>query len=264
MKILFFGDIIGKIGRKALKKTLPDLKKEYEVDLVIANAENIAHGFGVTSKTLNEMIECGVDVFTSGNHIWDKDEAVDIFKAKKINLIRPANYPPGTPGVGYKIIEISTKRLLVVNLIGRVFLRENFDCPFRKLDSILEENKNERLNGIIVDFHAEATSEKVALGYYADGRISAVVGTHTHVPTADERILPKGTAHISDVGMVGAKNSIIGDKTEDIIKRFIYQMPYPFEPIEEGTCQINAVLIEIDSKTGKAIKIERIDREVEI
>jgi metallophosphoesterase (TIGR00282 family) len=264
MTILFFGDIIGKIGRQAIKKILPELKKKYEPDLVIANAENIAHGLGVTEKTINEMVESGIDVFTSGNHIWDKEEVLEILKKNKIILLRPANYPPGAPGVGHKLLEIGTKKLLVVNLIGRVFFREQFDCPFRKIDEILEEYKNEKLNGIVIDFHAEATSEKVALGWHTDGRVSAVIGTHTHVPTADPKILPEGTAHITDAGMVGAKDSIIGDDKTNILKRFLTQIPYPLEVPEEGICQVNAMLLEIDTKTGKAKSIKRIDEEVRV
>ncbi len=264
MKILFFGDVIGRIGRRAIAKILPELKKKYEPDLVIANAENLAHGFGVTAKTLGEMIEAGVEVFTSGNHIWDKSEVFEIMSESKINLLRPANYPPGTPGLGYKIINIVTKRVLVINLMGQVFLRENLDSPFRKLDEILLNERNEDLNAIIVDFHAEATSEKVALGWYADGRVSAVIGTHSHVPAADVKILPQGTAYVTDAGMVGARNSIIGDDKKNLIKRFVEQIPYPIEVPEEGPCQINAVLIEIDPKTKRAKKIKRIDEEVEI
>jgi len=264
MTILFFGDIVGKIGRKAIKEILPRLKKKYEPDLVMANAENIAHGLGVTEKTIKEMAESGIDVFTSGNHIWDKEEILEILKENKIILLRPANYPPGVPGVGHKLLEIGTKKLLVVNLIGRVFFREQFDCPFRKIDEILEEYKNEKLNGIIIDFHAEATSEKVAMGWHTDGRVSTLVGTHTHVPTADSKILPHGTGYITDIGMVGARDSVIGDDKENVLKRFLYQMPYLLEVPEEGICEVNAVLIEIDSKTKKTKEIKRIDEEVKI
>ena len=264
MKILFFGDVVGKIGRKAIKKILPGLKEEFQPDLVIANAENSAHGVGVTSKILNEMKEAGVDVFTSGNHIFKKPEAEEILKDKNSVLIRPANYPEDTVGQGYKLIEIGSKSLLLVNLIGRVFMKENFDCPFRKIDEIIKKVQPKNLGGIIVDFHAEATSEKVAFGWYVDGRISAVLGTHPHVPTADLKILPQGTAYVTDVGMVGAVDSVIGDKKELIIENFLTQTPHIIEIPEEGEVEVDAVLLEIDPKTKKAVRFIRLDRKIDV
>ena len=265
MKILFFGDIVGKIGRGAIKKVLPQLKKELEPDLVMANVENLAHGKGVTKKTLREVKDAGIDIFTSGNHIWKQNEVFEIFQEKDCMLLRPANYPPNVPGKGYKIFEVGTRSILVVNLIGRVFFKDEFDCPFRKIDEILKEfEKKKNLSGIIVDFHAEATSEKVAFGWYVDGRVSVVLGTHTHIPTADGQILPQGTAYITDVGMVGAKESVIGVQKEIIIQNFLTQIGKSHEIPKQGICTVNAVLVEIDPETKRAIDIKRIDREVEI
>lgn len=264
MKILFFGDIIGKIGRKAVKAVLPQLKKEFEPDLVLANAENLAHGVGVTESVLAEMIEAGINIFTSGNHVLAKPEAELILSRKDSVLLRPANYPPIVPGEGFKIVEVAGRKLLVINLIGRVFFKENFDCPFRKLDEILKNSAKNKLSGIIIDFHAEATSEKTALGWYADGRVSAVLGTHTHVPTVDNKILPAGTAFISDIGMVGASQSIIGDEIEPILRGFLTQLPPRIEIAEEGEVDVNAVVLEIDPETRKAISLQRVDRKIKV
>lgn len=264
MKILFFGDIVGKIGRKAIKEILPELKKEYQVDLVIANAENIAHGIGVTEKILEEMKEAGIDLFTSGNHVFAKPEAEEILKAKNSVLLRPANYPDTVAGRGFRVVEVGSRSILVINLIGRVFMKENFDCPFKKIDEILAKVETENLTGIIVDFHAEATSEKVAFGWYVDGRVTAVFGTHTHVPTADAKILPQGTAYVSDVGMVGAIDSIIGDKKEPILKSFLTQTPQALEIPEEGEVEVDAALLEIDPSNKKAKEFIRLDRKIKV
>jgi len=264
LKILMFGDISGRVGRKAIAKILPSLKKKFDPDLVIANVENIAHGLGVTAKTLQEISEAGVDFFTSGDHIFDKREAVEILERKDTNLLRPANYPPGVPGVGAKLFEIGTKQVLVINLMGRVFLKNQYDCPFRKADEILEEYKNENLAAIIVDFHAEATSEKNGLAQYLDGRASAVLGTHTHVGTDDWQILDGGTAFVTDIGMVGAKDSILGVQKEGIIKTFLTQISEVHEIPEEGVCIVNAIYLEIDPKTKLAKKIKKVREEVKI
>jgi hypothetical protein len=265
IKILFFGDIMGKIGRHALKKALPDLKEKYQPDLVIANAENLAHGKGVTEKTLNEMMEAGVDFFTSGNHVWSNSEAEQIFQQDKLPIIRPANYPPGLPGSGYKIIEVGTKKILIANLMGRhLMLKEDFDCPFRSLEEILEQNKNTKLDAIIVDLHAEASSEKSVFPRYFDGRLSAVFGTHTHIQTADEQILPQGTAMISDTGMVGLKHSSLGIELADAYKKFLYQVPVEHIIPEHGICQINGVFVIIKPENSSAQKIERINFEIEV
>ena len=263
LKVLFFGDIVGKIGRKAVKKILPKLKKEYKPDLVLANAENLAHGVGMTEKTINEMQEAGVDFFTSGNHFLKKEEIRDRLASPETKILRPANYPPGVPGRGEKLLEIGLKRVVVVNLVGRVFMGEDFDCPFRKFDEIFEKYKNDKVS-IIVDFHAEATSEKVALGHYLDGRAAALVGTHTHVATADQRVLPEGLAFVSDIGMVAALNSVIGVDKKEVIKMFLTQLPLRHELPEEGKVLVNAVFFEIDLETKKAKSIERVDRVIEV
>jgi len=264
MKILFFGDVVGKIGRKAIVKILPELKKEYEPDLIIANGENIAHGVGVTEKTLQELINAGVEVFTSGNHIFDKPEADQILANQAIKIVRPANYPPMVAGKEYLTVSVGSREVLIINLLGRVFMRENFDCPFRKIDQILEATKSLKPSAVIVDFHAEATSEKVALGWYLDGRVSAVLGTHTHVPTADAKLLPQKTAYVSDVGMVGATDSVIGVKKEPIIANFLQQTGATMDIPEEGETQVNAVMIEVDPSTGLAVNIFRVDKMVKV
>jgi len=264
MKILFFGDIIGKIGRRAIKQILPELKKEYNADLIIANGENLAHGIGVTAKILQEMIDAGIDIFTSGNHIFKKAEARDLVSAKDSVLLRPANYPPPVEGEDFKLVEVGSKSLLIINLMGRVFIKEEFGCPFEKIDEILAKVDQKNLAGIVIDFHAEATSEKMALGHYLDGRVSAVLGTHTHVPTADVKILPHGTAYITDVGMVGASDSVIGDKKEPIIQSFLAGKNPKIEIPEEGEVDVNAVFLEIDPKTKKVKKFERLDRKIKV
>lgn len=264
LKILFFGDIVGKPGRHAIAKILPKLKKELKPDLTIANAENLAHGIGVTKKTLDEGIKSGIDFYTSGNHIWKKEEIYEIFQDADIPLIRPANYPPNSPGHGQKVLNIGAKSILVINLNGRVFMEEQLDCPFRKLDDILKEYKNTDLSAILVDFHAEATSEKVAMGWYADGRVSAVIGTHTHIPTADASIFPQGTGYVTDVGMAGVKESVIGVDKDIIIQKFLTQRPSAHKIPDKNICVVNSVFLEINPNNKKTTKIKRIDQEVEI
>ncbi|MFC1478859.1 TIGR00282 family metallophosphoesterase [Candidatus Margulisiibacteriota bacterium] len=256
MKVLFIGDIIGKPGRLAAGKLLPALKNKYKPDLVIANAENATHGNGLQKKTYIELVEdLKIDILTSGNHIWDKKEIFkDIDSFNK--LVRPANFAPGVPGKEKLIIERSGVKTGILNLMGRVFMPP-YDDPFRTADRIIQEMRQEDVDNIIVDIHAEATSEKVAMGWYLDGRVTAVIGTHTHVQTSDERILPQGTAYITDAGHTGAYNSVIGVDKKPIIKRFLTMMPVPFEPPEGGPVQFNGVFFETD-KAGKAIKIERI------
>lgn len=255
MNILFLGDIIGKYGRKVTEYFLATIKEEYSLDLIIANGENSAHGYGITEKTYKELIEIGIDVFTMGNHIWDKkDLARNIEKLPMI--ICPANYPDGVPGNRYLIINKAGIKIAVTNLLGRTFMPP-MDCPFQAIEKLLPSLKKEA-NIIIVDIHAEATSEKCAMGWFLDGKVSAVVGTHTHVMTADERMLPQGTAYISDIGMVGAQNSIIGMNKDQILKRFLTQMPEKFEPTENGPGLLNAVLIKVDPSSGKAQEIQRI------
>ena len=266
MKILFFGDIVGRIGRQAIQKVLPELRQEFKPDLVLANVENLAHGKGVTHDTLQEMKEAGVDVFTSGNHIFRKGGYEEILNGDEFALIRPANYPPDTLGKGFITLEVKGVRVAVINLMGRIFFQEGLDDPFRKLDEILENLKSEisNLKLIIIDWHAEATSEKMALGWYGDGRVSAVLGSHTHVPTADTRILPKGTGFVSDMGMVGARDSILGVEIEGPIAKMKTQLGQKFEIPETGVVQVNSVYLEISEESGKTLTIERVDREIEI
>lgn len=264
LKILFFGDIMGRIGRKGIQEMLPKYKKKYAPDLIVANVENLAHGKSITKNTLDCMVEAGINFFTSGNHIYKKTEALEILSSKKYNIIRPANYPESAAGDGYRLIEVGTKKILMINLMGRVFIREDFECPFQKLDSILKKFAKKKLNAVIVDFHAEATSEKIALAHYADGRVSAILGTHTHVATADQRILEDGTAFVSDAGFVGATDSVIGVDKQDIIRGFLTQLSQPHNIPEEGDCTINAVLVEINPRNGKAESIKRVDTNVKI
>jgi metallophosphoesterase (TIGR00282 family) len=269
INILFFGDVVGQIGRKALIKILPELKRKYRVDLVLANAENIAHGCGVTVNTLKELLENGVDYFTSGNHFWKREMDIEAIINQNFPIIRPANYPEDLfLGQGYSLIELSKKKakVLLINLMGRVFTKvEKFgvSCPFKKADEILNQFLDVKIK--IIDFHAEATSEKVALAHYLDGRVSLIVGTHTHVQTADEVILPKGTAYITDLGMVGAKDSVIGVKKDLIIQRYLLNKanePLRLEIPKKGLAIVNGVFVRIEKKTGKAKKIERIFKEV--
>ena len=255
MKILMIGDIVGQPGRNMVKSIVPRLKKELDLDFVIANAENSAGGNGVTRATADEILSCEVDIITGGNHIWDKRDITDWIDLEP-RLIRPANYPPGTPGKGYIITEIDEQTTIaVINLSGRVFMPP-MDCPFQKIDLLLKEIGSEA-DFIFVDFHAEATSEKVAFGYYVDGRVSAVIGTHTHIQTADARILPRGTAYITDVGMTGPYESVLGIRKELAIASFTTQMPQRFD-VAKGNAQFNAVLIDLDPGTGKVNGIENI------
>ena len=262
MRILFFGDIIGEPGRKAVKKILPEWKEKYNPDLVIANGENLAHGAGVTEKSLKEILDAGIDVVTSGNHIFDKKEAFNLLNDKNIPLIRPANWPPIPYGEGIRLVQAGIWKILVVNLNGRLFFRESLDCPFRKADEILKQFEEESLNAVIVDFHAEATSEKASMGHYLDGRVAAVLGTHTHIPTADEKILPGGTAYISDVGMVGPYDSVISFDKKEAINGWLTQI-FKFE-FAKGPVEVDAVLVEIDNKTKLAKKIERLQETIAI
>ena len=255
MKILFIGDIVGRPGRQLVRDALPRLVDQHTIDLVIANAENAAAGFGLTPDVVAELFGTGVDVMTTGNHVWDKRDGLVCLEQEPA-LLRPANYPPGAPGHGVGVYETAGGLpVAVVNLQGRVFMGE-LDCPFRKADEILDHLGPEQ-KIIFVDFHAEATSEKGALGAYLDGRVSAVVGTHTHVQTADERVLPGGTAFISDVGMTGARDSVIGIRKELSVQRFMTQMPVRYE-IAKNDPMLCAVVIDVDEATGVARQIERV------
>ena len=255
MKILFIGDIVGSPGRMAVRELLPPLIAKKKIDFVIANCENAAAGFGVTKKNVEELYSYHIDVLTSGNHIWNKKEVL-AFIGDQERLLRPANYPSTTPGAGSVLIPLKTGEYVgVLNLAGRIFMQP-IDCPFVAAKNKIAELR-EKTKIIIVDIHAEATSEKKALGWYLDGEVSAVLGTHTHVQTADEEILPQGTAYISDVGMTGPFDSVIGIKKEIIIERFLTQMPNKFE-VAEDDIRMQGVIMNIDEASGKANSIDRI------
>ena len=260
MKILFIGDIFGRPGRNIVREKLKGLVREHQIDLVLANGENAAAGFGITPSLAEDLFDLGIDVMTTGNHIWDKREIIDYFNSADGNphsparrLLRPANYAPSLPGHGIYEGRKNEVPYAVINLQGRVFMASN-DDPFRKADELLQQTK---AKVIFVDVHAEATSEKIALGWYLDGRVTAVVGTHTHVPTADERVLPGGTAYITDVGMTGPYDGVIGVNKEQIITRFLNNMPTRFEPAT-GDARLCAVVVDADDATGRARSMKRI------
>lgn len=256
VNILFIGDIVGKPGRQAVSRELHRLVDRYSVDVVIANGENASGGFGITQETAKELFSCGIHLFTSGNHIWDKKEALEYLKSE-VKILRPANYPEGAPGKGSTIVVTpGGTKIGVVNLEGRVFMN-NLDCPFLSADKEIAALSGQ-VKVILVDFHAEATSEKISLGWYLDGRVSAVVGTHTHVQTADERVLPSGTAYITDVGMTGAFDSVIGVRKDEPIHKFLTQLPAKFE-VAKKDLRLNAVVLTIDESSGKALGIERVN-----
>ncbi|MCK5475817.1 MAG: YmdB family metallophosphoesterase [Candidatus Pacebacteria bacterium] len=263
MNILFFGDLVGRPARMALKQILPAYKEKYKVDLVIANGDNLAHGKGVTKNTLEEIKGYGVDIVTCGDHTWDTSQAIEICKSGDYDFICPANYPVLDHKKGYKIIEVNSKKVLVLNLIGRVFLKDHPDCPFRVVDKILEDNAKE-FDIAIVDFHGEATSEKRALGLYLDSRVSCFLGTHTHIQTADEQIFPGGSAYISDVGMVGPEDSVLGCKKESVIDQMITQSKFRYEISDDDNILIGAVVVEIDDENSMAKKILRINEVIKI
>lgn len=259
MKILFIGDIVGKPGRAIVTQLLPSLRKKLKIDLVIANVENLAHGKGITQKTWSEMQRAGVDVGTGGNHTVSKDDARALLADPNQPLLRPANYSD-IPGTGDRTIEIDKKPIRVLNLVGQSFMDESIASPFATADTLLTEKGSPIA---ILDIHAEATSEKVAMGWHLDGRVSAVIGTHTHVPTADCRILPNGTAYVTDAGMCGLRDSIIGVDRDAIMPRFLGGEKRKHDIAEHGPAVFNAVIIEVDSK-GKAKSITRMDREGEV
>jgi len=257
MNILFIGDIVGSPGREIIKNLLPKLKEEYKLDFVIANAENAAGGSGITPKVAQELFDYGVSVLTSGDHIWKKREIFQIIESDT-RILRPLNLPPGAPGRGLGVFKADNGvKVGVINLQGRVFM-EAIECPFRT-GIKAQEALSKETKVIIVDVHAEATSEKVALGWYLDGRVSGVLGTHTHIQTADEKVLPLGCAYITDVGMTGPYDSVIGRRIEDVLSRFITSVPTRFE-VSSGNCQLHGVVLDIDEVTGKARSILRIQR----
>ncbi|MED5579530.1 MAG: TIGR00282 family metallophosphoesterase [Nitrospinota bacterium] len=253
-KILFIGDITGKVGRKMAIEHVPLLKEKYDVDFCIINGENSAGGFGINIQNADDLFQCGADVITTGNHVWDRKETKELMLTEP-RLLRPANYPELNPGNGLFASSGSTPTIIVINLMGRVFM-PSVDCPFRKIDKLLKNLEEEECI-IFIDFHGETTSEKIAMGWHLDGRVSAIVGTHTHVQTADNRVLPKGTAYITDVGMTGPLDSVIGMDTSIALEKFLMGIPKRLEPAK-GIGQLNGVLIHVNSKTRQAESIERI------
>jgi len=255
VRVLFIGDIVGKAGRRAVRELLPTLKREWRLDFVVANGENAAGGIGITPEKAQELFLWGIDVITTGNHIWKRREIIP-YLDKDHRILRPANYPPGTPGRGSGVFKIKEGISIgVLNLEGRIFMKP-LESPFKTAKEHLSYLK-EKTSLILVDFHAEATSEKMALGWFLDGEVSAVIGTHTHVQTADERILPKGTSYLTDAGMTGPVDSVIGMKKETAIATFITQLPNRFE-VAGGKVELQGVYLELDAITGKALKINRL------
>ncbi|MEK7148961.1 MAG: TIGR00282 family metallophosphoesterase [Patescibacteria group bacterium] len=256
MNILFFGDVIGRPGREALRYIIPLWKKEYAPDIVIANGENISHGKGISERTIKELLDSGVDVITSGNHATSGPGALELLKDEKLPLLRPINFLPHIPGRGFLVKTVNDKKLLIVNAIGNVHMRKVYQFPFPMIDALIAEHPG--IKHIFLDWHAEATSEKVAMGWHVDGRVSVVVGSHTHTPTADERILPKGTGFISDVGMVGPHHSVIGEDIKLNLERLLSQTHGKADMAEAPPYEINAVFIELDEETGKTLAIRRL------
>lgn len=256
MNILCIGDIVGRPGREALAKALPKIKKEHSIDFVIANAENASGGSGLIPKNADEILSFGVDVMTMGDHVWDRPEIFGYLQTERQKILRPANFPEGAPGVGWTMARASNGVLVgVINLLGRTFMRYNVLCPFLTLETIAAKIK-EQTPLIIVDMHAETTSEKVALGHFADGKVSLVFGTHTHIQTADEKILPQGTAYITDLGMSGPYDSVIGQDKDKIINRFLTSMPHKFE-VAQAPATLHGVILKVNPKDGKAQQITR-------
>lgn len=257
IRVLILGDVVGTIGRMMVQKHLASIKEQYSIDAVIVNGENSnSNGRGITSRIAKSFKHVGVDVITTGNHIWAQNDICEYMQMNN-NVIRPANFPVQCPGSGVTTFSCEGVVIAVVNVQGRVFMRDNLDCPFVTMDKILEDLKD-ITNIVIVDMHAEATAEKICLGYYLDGRVSCVVGTHTHVPTADERVLPKGTAYVTDLGMGGALNSSIGMKKDPMIEHFKSQMPSRFVVENVPPVVMTGIWVEIDKKSGKAIEIQRV------
>ena len=258
MNLLFLGDVIGRPGRRAIQKFVPELREEFAIDVVVANGENLAGGAGLTKETAEEVFDAGVDVLTGGNHLFDKRESLDYIAGHK-RVVRPANYPPGTPGLTLARMNAPGGTVAVGCVLGRVFMRP-LDDPFRAVDALVEQAEGARF--LVIDIHAETTSEKMAMGWHLDGRASMVVGTHTHIPTADERILPRGVAYITDVGMTGSYDSIIGMEKKSVLAHFLTGMHHRFKPAQ-GDVRLLGVLAEMDEETGKSKSIRRIERRLE-
>jgi metallophosphoesterase (TIGR00282 family) len=254
LKVVFIGDVVGKSGRRTVTALLPEIKEKHGAELVIANAENCAGGFGLNKRSIEDMAAAGVDFFTTGNHVWDKREGVGLLD-EMVNIVRPGNFPGGSPGVGVRVLRRGQTSIAVANVQGRVFMPP-LDCPFRWIDDCLKELAQE-VKVIIVDVHAEATSEKIAMGWYLDGRASLVLGTHTHVPTKDCRMLPDGTGYVTDVGMTGAYDGILGVKKDAVLTRFLTMRPTRFE-VSKTELRCDYVVADIDEQTGKTKSIEHL------
>ncbi|MCX7785611.1 MAG: TIGR00282 family metallophosphoesterase [candidate division WOR-3 bacterium] len=257
--ILFLGDICSESGRNAVKKHLRAVKESEEIDFAIGNAENVAGGYGITPNLAQELLDAGLDCITLGDHFLDRKDIVQYLDSEP-RILRPANFPTGVPGIGARVLENANIKIGIIALLGRIFLRP-INCPFETALACAEKLRKETPI-VIVDFHAEATAEKQALAWLLDGKVSAVVGTHTHVQTADERILPLGTAYITDVGMCGAMDSILGMRIESAIKRMVYSIPLRLEPAKDNV-HLNGVIISVDAETGKALTIKRLDKKIE-
>jgi metallophosphoesterase (TIGR00282 family) len=256
LRFLIVGDIFGQPGRQGAARFIPVIRREQGIDCVIANGENAAGGRGLTRATAEELFRCGIDVLTLGNHTWSQREMITVLKDERLPIVRPQNYPPGVPGQGFYDLEVHGVQVRVVSLMGRVFLAESLDDPFRAADDLLRMTPDDAI--VLVDFHGEATSEKVAMGWHLDGRVAAVFGTHTHIPTADARILPRGTAFVTDLGMVGPQHSVIGSEVDAVLRRFLTGMPVRLE-VAGGPITFNAVIIEVDRRTRRGRGIWRWD-----
>ncbi len=265
MRLLFFGDIVARAGRQAVAQVLPSWQKKYTPDFVIGCVDNLAHGKGATAKTITELQELGFSGFTTGDHVLNSPAGLELVADKNWPIVRPLNAPQGTPGVGARIIPAGEQKILLVHVMGQVFMPGDYESPFLAIDKLLQdESLIKDVGGIFVDIHAEATSEKVGLGWYLDGRVTAVLGTHTHIPTSDSWLMPQKTAYITDVGMTGIRESVLGVKTEIILDRFVNEGKERFEPAETGTVIVNAVLINFDNKTRAADAIEPLRQAVTI
>lgn len=258
-RVLVLGDVIGDPGRQAVFRSLHRLRQRLEPDMVIVNGENAAQGFGITRNNVDEFLQNGIQVITSGNHVWQKKEIfkfIDEYPA----MLRPLNYPPDTPGHGSVILEVQGIKVAVINAMGRIYM-DAIDCPFQAIDRLLPELSRQDVRIILIDFHADASSEKQVMGRYFDGRVSAVWGTHTHTQTADERILPGQTAYIGDIGMCGCTESIIGMRIEDSIRRVVHHLPVRFSPADQGPLEVQGIVVDIDRDSGKAMMITRVREE---
>lgn len=256
LRVLIVGDIFGNPGRQGAARIIPSLRRDRAIDLVIANGENAAGGRGLTRKTAEDLLAVGIDVLTLGNHTWSQREMETVLKDERLPIVRPYNYPSGAPGRGYLDVEVRGARVRVASFMGRTFMNENLDDPFRAVDEMLETTPDDAI--VFVDFHAEATSEKVAMGWHLDGRVAGVFGTHTHIPTADARILPGGTAFVTDLGMVGPQHSVIGSEVSSVLHRFLTGMPARLE-VAAGPVTFNAVIMEADLQTRRGRGIWRRD-----